>query len=159
MDYIMIKTYRVKVFLILAIMGFINVSMLKPVFKKQGIEGYVYRIFGNQMPSPNIKPSTPKGTKKTTIYIYERTNISQVVRQGHTSFYVSILSKLVTTTMSDSSGYFKIKLPPGRYSLFTKKDTLFYANWFDKDNNIAPIEVLPGKMTKAEIRVDYDAAY
>jgi hypothetical protein len=125
---------------------------------KQGIYGYVYRISGNQMPSPQRKTPTLQGIQ-STVFVYEITNIKQVVRQGQSPFYLSINTRPVAETVSDSTGYFKLMLAPGRYSLFTKKGPLFYANWFDKDNNIAPIDVSPGKMTKTEIRVDYDAAY
>jgi hypothetical protein len=124
----------------------------------QGIEGYIYRISGNQMPSPDAKPSSPKGMK-TILYIYQLTNLNQVQRQAQSPFYFSIRTKFITKVETDSNGYFKINLAPGRYSLFTKKDELFFANWFDKDNNIAPTEVLPGKFVKVEFRVDYDAVY
>lgn len=125
---------------------------------KQGIEGYVFRISGNQMPSPDRKPSAPKGIK-TTLYIYQLANISQVIRLGQSAFYSSIKTKLLSKVETDTNGYFKISMEPGRYSLFTKKNELFFANWFDKDNNIAPVEVLPGKMTRVEFTVDYDAVY
>jgi len=125
---------------------------------EQGIEGYVYRVSGNQMPSPDVKPIPPKGLK-TTIYIYQLTNLNQVQRQGQSAFYNSIKTKLVITAETDTSGYFKINLEPGHYSLFAKKDKLFFANWFDKDNNIAPVEVLSGKFSRVEFRVDYDAVY
>jgi hypothetical protein len=52
-----------------------------------------------------------------------------------------------------------VALQPGKYSLFTKKDNLFYANIFDGKNNIAPIEVLPKALSKVEIKVDFDATY
>ena len=125
---------------------------------QQGIEGYVYRLSGNQMPSPDRKPSPPKGIK-TTLYVYQLTNISQVIRQGESPFYSSIKTNFVSKIETDTNGYFNIIIEPGRYSLFTKKDTLFFANWFDKDNNISPAEVLPAKMTKVEFTVDYDAVY
>lgn len=153
----MIKRLQGKFLLILIIIVLINLSM-KSNYGKQGIEGYVYRISGNQMPSPNKKPSTPKGTK-TTIYFYQLTNINQVTKLAGTSFYSNLKTKFINKTESDSTGHFKINLPPGDYSVFTKKDTLFFANWFDNNNNIAPAKVLPGKITKVEIRVDYDAAY
>lgn len=153
----MIKRFPRKFFLILIIMGLLNSSM-KTISLKQGIEGYVYRISGNQMPSPNKKHSTPKGTK-TTIYFYQLTNINQTTKQAGTPFYSTIKTTCINKTASDSTGHFKINLPPGDYSIFTKKDTLFYANWFDNNNNIAPAKVLPGKITTVEIRVDYDAAY
>jgi hypothetical protein len=153
----MIKRFPGKFFLLFTIMGLINIFM-KPILKKQGIEGFVYRISGNQMPSPNKKPSTPKGTK-TTIYFYELTNINQVTKPGSSPFYATIKTKFIKKTESDSSGHFSIQLPAGDYSIFTKKDTLFYANWFDEKNNIAPAKVVSGKITKVEIKVDYDAAY
>jgi hypothetical protein len=152
------KSHVVMVFILLAIACSLNASRPNPACKKQGLEGFVYRVSGNRMPSPNIKLPVPQGTK-TTIYIFEQTNINQVDRKGQTAFYFAIRSKLVAQAVSDSSGHFSIRIPAGRYSLFTKKDTLYYANWFDKNNNIAPVEVLPGKMTKTEIRVDYDAVY
>ncbi|HSZ87148.1 MAG TPA: hypothetical protein VK787_14040, partial [Puia sp.] len=124
----------------------------------QGIEGHVYFISGNQMPSPGRKPSSPKGIK-TTLYIYQLTNINQVTRQGQSVFYSAVITKLITKVESDTTGYFKVQLEPGSYSLFTKKGALFYASIFDKDNNIAPVQVLAGKITKAEVRIDYDATY
>lgn len=124
----------------------------------QGIQGHVYRISGNQMPSPETKPPTPKGVR-AMVYIYELTNLSQVNRTTQSSFYRSISTKLIKTTQSDSSGYYKVKLPPGHYSLFTKKDSLFYANLYDGHNNIAPVYVTPGKMSKVDIKIDYDAVY
>src|ERR1700759_3910019 len=125
---------------------------------EQGIEGYIYFISGNQMPSPGKKSTPPKGIK-TTLYIYQLTNINQVTRQGQSAFYSSVHTKLVAQTESDSTGYFKIQLPPGRYSLFTKKGALFYANMYDRDNNLAPAEVLAGKLNRVEIKIDYDATY
>ena len=125
---------------------------------KQGIEGNVYRVSGNQMPSPDVPRTPPKGVK-TKILVYELTNISQVQREGEGSFYTLIKTKLVKEFESNSKGYFRIALPPGRYSLFTKKDNLFYANIFDSKNNISPVEVQPNALTKVELRVDYDATY
>ena len=136
----------------------ISACAVKASGQEQGIEGNVYRISGNRMPSPNqALPAPPPFS--TDIYIFSVANIGQVRRQAQSPFYYSINTTLVKQVKSDSNGHFSVHLPPGRYSLFTKRDTLFYANWFDKDNNIAPITVLAGKMTKTDIRVDYDAAY
>ncbi|HTQ63461.1 MAG TPA: hypothetical protein VMI12_01615 [Puia sp.] len=126
--------------------------------KTQGVEGYVYRISGNQMPSPDVKPKPPKGIK-TTLYIFDLTNLSQVTRQNQSAFYSSVKTKLVKKIETDTNGYFKVNLPTGNYSLFTKKGALFYANTFDGDNNIAPVQVKPKKMTKVEVKMDYDASY
>jgi hypothetical protein len=126
--------------------------------KKTGIEGYIFRISGNRMPSPNAKLSPPKGIP-ATLYIYEQTNLNQLTRVNETAFYRDIGTRLVRTTESDASGYFSVSLPPGQYSLFTKKDALFYANYFDGKNNVAPVKVVSGKVTQVNVNVDYDATY
>jgi hypothetical protein len=126
--------------------------------KKTGIEGYIFRISGNRMPSPDSKLSPPKGVK-AVLFIYELTSLSQVARQGESAFYSSISTRLVQTVTSNESGYFLVSLPPGEYSIFTKKDALFYANNFDGDNHIAPVKVVSGKMTQINVNIDYDAVY
>jgi hypothetical protein len=124
----------------------------------QGIEGHVYFVTGNQMPSPDVKPAKPKGLK-TTLYIYELTNLNQVKKQDHSPFYSFIPTKLVKQANSGKDGHFKVSLPVGQYSIFVKKDSLFFANWFDGNNNIAPVKVLPDSTSKIDIKVDYSASY
>lgn len=129
------------------------------VCKKGGITGKIYLVAGNQM--PNIgQPLPGKTPLQTTLYIYELTNINQVTRADvYSSFYKSINTKLVKKIQSGKNGAFKVKLPPGQYSLFVKKDSLFYANIFDGNNNINPVTVEKGKYTEIEVRADYDAVY
>lgn len=110
------------------------------------------------MPSPDVPRQKPPGVKGM-IYIYELTNLNQVTRHQHSSFYTSVSTKLVKKVESKPNGYFKVKLPPGKYSVFLKTDTVFYSNRFDSKNNISPIEVSPKKMTKVELMLDYDAVY
>lgn len=124
--------------------------------RRQGIKGHVYRVSGNQMPSPDRPPSTPAGMK-TTLYIYELTNTSQVQQEG--SFYKTISSKLVKEVQTKEDGSFKVKLKPGTYSLFVKKDNLFYSNIFDGKSNIHPVEVKKGEWTEEKFKADYDAVY
>src|ERR1700680_1462353 len=80
--------------------------------KKTGIEGYIFRISGNRMPSPDSKLSPPKGVK-AVLYIYELTSFSQVTKVGESAFYSSIRTRLVQSVTSDDSGYFSVSLPPG----------------------------------------------
>ncbi len=126
--------------------------------KKCGIKGYVYEMKGNQMPSPDEPRQAPKGIK-TQVYIYELTGPSQVVRDERPGFYKSVNTKLVKQVSTDNKGYFSVKLKPGTYSVFTAVDSLLYANMFDQDNNIYPVEVVKKKMTEVVIRQDFNAAY
>lgn len=134
------------------------VSFRPDYCRHSGINGHVYLVTGNQMPSPDRPVSPPKGTK-TTLYIFELTNISQVTRQGSAAFYSNITTRLVKEVTTGTDGSFKTKLKPGRYSLFVKKGELFYSGMFDSQNNIHPVEVVKGKMTEDNFHVNYDAVY
>lgn len=125
--------------------------------RHSGIKGHVYWVSGNRMPSGQL-PSQPKGIK-TTLYIYELTNISEVKREGTSAFYKNISTRPVSEIETKEDGSFSIKLKPGRYSLFVKKGGLFYSNIFDEKNNIYPVEVKKGKMTEEDFKVDYGAVY
>jgi len=126
--------------------------------RHSGIKGRVYLERGNRMPSPDQTPAPPKGIK-TTLYIYPLTNINEVEREGVSAFYKKIPKEPVKEIETKKDGSFKIKLPPGRYSLFVKKGDLFYSNSFDEKNNIHPVEVAKGKMTEDVFKVNYDAVY
>ena len=124
--------------------------------KRQGIKGNVYLVKGDQMPSPDRPPSKGKGIK-TTLYIYELTNVNETAQQG--AFYTSINSKLVKEVTTGEDGSFKVKLKPGWYSLFVKKGEMFYSNIFDGKNNIHPVEVKKGEWAEEDFKADYDAVY
>lgn len=126
--------------------------------KKAGLRGIIYRVQGNQMPSPGEPASVPQPFE-TTLYIYELTNTAKVQPAKQPTFYEAIQTRLVKAIKSDKKGTFKVKLPPGNYSLFLKKDNLFYANMFDDKNNIAPVAVEKGKYTEVTVKADYGAVY
>jgi hypothetical protein len=126
-----------------------------PFSQSQGIDGNVYLMAGNKMPSPDRKPASPQGIR-ATVLIYELTNGRQAVREGQTPYYSAIRTKRISQVETDDQGYFVARLPPGHYSVFIKKNTLFYANRWDSNNNIAPAEVIAGKMTRVECGVEGD---
>jgi hypothetical protein len=124
---------------------------------QQGIEGTARRISGNQMPSPRRRPGVTPGTA-ATICVFRLTNQTQVTGAGKAGLYRSVRTPLVQQADTDDSGRFRILLPPGTYSVFTKKGSLFYATRRDEKNNIAPVEVLPGRMTRVDASVASDHA-
>ena len=125
---------------------------------QQGVDGYVYKISGNMMPMPGANPVKPGGIS-TTVFIYELTNIKYVLRIGTSATYSSVNKKFITSVQSDSTGHFTVQLPVGSYSLFTKIGNLFYANLFDAENNITPVKVIEGKVTRVVIKFDAGATY
>jgi len=125
--------------------------------QQEGIEGTARPISGNHMPSPKYHPGPPPGLH-ATICVFRLTSQTQVTGAGKTGLYRSVQTPLVRQTDTDDSGHFRILLPPGTYSVFTKKGSLFYATRRDEKNNIAPVEVLPGKMTRVDCSVESDHA-
>jgi hypothetical protein len=136
-------------------------------FQASGIRGRVFMVSGNQMPSPRHHSGPPPAADsasppangpgvKATICIFDLTNDSQVVRQGTSPWCQEVHTRLIKQENTDDHGNFSILLPPGTYSVFTKKRALFYASRRDDKNNIATVEVLPGKMTRVDCRVESD---
>jgi hypothetical protein len=130
-------------------------QQLPAALQQQGIEGTALRISGNQMPSPRLRPGPSPGVA-ATICVFLLTKPSQVTPTAKAGLYGSVQTLLVRQTETDDSGRFSILLPPGTYSVFTKKGSLFYATRRDEKNNIAPVEVLPGKMTRVNCSVASD---
>jgi hypothetical protein len=127
-----------------------------------GIEGKVYLLAGNRMPSPPRRPADTirrpaEGPGvKGTVCVFELTNDNQVVRQGTSPWCAAVHTRMIRQVDTDDKGNFKIPLPPGTYSVFTKKGNLFYAARRDEQNNIAPVKVLPGKMIRVDFSVESD---
>jgi hypothetical protein len=110
------------------------------------------------MPSPDQKREPPKGIK-TEVFIHELTGANQVTPGDRAGFYKSVNSKLVKKVSTNEKGFFKVKLQPGTYSVFTRVDSLYYANLFDQDNKIYPVEVQKKKMTEVVIKQDFNSFY
>jgi len=126
-----------------------------PALQQQGIEGIARRVTGNRMPSPKYHPGPPAGTH-ATICVFALTNQNQVTNAGAAGLYSAVHTPLILQADTDDSGHFRILLPPGTYSVFTKKGHLFYATRRDEKNNIAPVEVLPGRITRVDCSVESD---
>lgn len=124
---------------------------------QQGIAGKVLWQAGNQMPSPDAPPSKGRGVQRT-LYVYELTNSNQA-KTIDGVFHTNIQTNLVTQVVTDANGNFAVNLEPGRYSLFTKEEKGLYANLFDGQNNIFPVEVQEGQVTNVEFLINYNASY
>lgn len=127
-----------------------------------GIEGQVIWVEGNQMPQSTDKksqsPSSGKGKPaKRTIRIHQLTHINQASLGDY--LFGNIETPLVAEVETDEQGYFKVALPPGRYSIFTVEENGYFANVFDLDSYIYPLTVEKSKWNKIQIRIDYKAVY
>ena len=126
--------------------------------KGQGIEGFVYEQIGNQMPSPD-KPSSPGKPLQTHVFVYQLTHISQVQQQSFNPIFTYVGTKLIDSALTDGTGHFSISLPSGRYSLFVRRNNALFANIYDIENNICPVEVTANKWSEIKISVTDKAAF
>ncbi|MBL7864490.1 MAG: carboxypeptidase regulatory-like domain-containing protein [Cyclobacteriaceae bacterium] len=132
------------------------VVSLSAYSQKQGLRGQVFWVSGNQMPGPEAVLSPNQGASREVL-IYELTGLSDATQVG--PFFRDIKTRLVATVQSKADGTFKIKLPVGNYSVFTKERHGLYANLFDGKGNINPVAIKPGEYAWKTITIDYDVAY
>ncbi|HLU89220.1 MAG TPA: carboxypeptidase-like regulatory domain-containing protein [Cyclobacteriaceae bacterium] len=125
----------------------------------QGIQGQVFWVAGNQMPQANDRGVNPeeKVPVQRTLRIHELTHINQA-RLGD-ALFGDIETPLIEEVKTDEEGRFSVKLPAGRYTVFTVEKSGYFANVFDLDSYINPYEVKEGEWTKAEILINYEGAY
>lgn len=122
----------------------------------QGIRGKVTWFEGDLMPGPGRDIPTGKPIERT-ILIYPLTNLSQV--KGSAPLFESVAHEPLQRIRSNAEGTFTANLAPGFYSILIKEDEGLFANFFDGNDNIHPVEVKQGTFTQVEIEVNYKAAY
>jgi hypothetical protein len=124
--------------------------------QRQGIRGEILWLSGNQMPGPG-KPNHPRLGIQREIHIYKVTTVEHENQNG--PFFSDLKSELVTKISSKDDGTFKVKLPPGEYSVFVKEPEGLFANLIDQNGKINPISVEVKRYSWLPITVDYEAAY
>jgi hypothetical protein len=163
------------VFLILGIclnfenIGYSQKAPQKKIIKKKKIVkknlvpypkicGSVIKLFGNNMPDPD-QPGKKGAPFKGEILIYKLTKQADTEGDG-TTFYTKINSKLVKKVVSDKNGKFCSDLPIGKYSIFINDPGYgLFANTFDGEMNICPIEVKKGKNPEIQLQITHSATF
>lgn len=128
----------------------------------QGLAGQVRWLEGNLMPTigeegeSNEKDYKGKPVQRE-IHIYELTSMDEATSNG--TFFSNLKTELVKTVETNKEGEFIVELPVGRYSVFVQEEQGLFANSFDGEGHINPIEVKEGEVTKIVIQVNYKAVY
>lgn len=124
----------------------------------QGICGTVVVKRGNYMPSPD-RP-TPKGQPaEREVLIFLLLNMSQV-DAGDNGFIDSVgPAKPVKTVKSGKNGKFRVTLPVGKYSVLVREPEGLYANLFDDQNNIFPVNVQKNRQSDVKVEISHQAVF
>lgn len=157
-------TFRVVSLIFLIMLGcsskrFFNTSYMKI---GQGIAGKVIWLEGNLMPQIVEEGDTTKSVNRGKpveryVCIYELTHRDQTVQED--GFFKEVNTRLVKKISSDQEGNFATPLDTGTYSLFIEEPQGLFANRFDGEGHIFPVQVKKGEITKITFKIDYKAAY
>ena len=128
----------------------------------QGLAGQVRWLEGNLMPTIGEEgESTEKDHKgkpvQREIHIYELTSMDEATSNG--TFFSNLKTELVKTVETNKEGEFIVELPVGRYSVFVQEEQGLFANSFDGEGHINPVEVKEGEVSKIVIQINYKAVY
>lgn len=127
----------------------------------QGLAGEVRWLEGNLMPTISEDPEAETEKKgepvQRELHIYELTTMDEAKAEG--TFFHDIQSRLVQKVTSNKDGYFQVELPEGRYSVFVQEDEGLFANMFDGEGHINPVEIKKGEVTEITLEINYKAAY
>lgn len=88
------------------------------------------------------------------VYVYEYTKISDFEERYHSlnDFPIDKMPKaFIAKTTSDKDGFYEIALQPGKYSLFLLNGDMLYANNFDSESGICPIEVVAESVIQKDL--------
>ncbi len=122
----------------------------------QGVWGNVWFWSGNFMP---VHPTGTITPVRRRIFVYEATHWDSADRATRPVFFTSIHSRLIAQTESNSTGFYQVPLPPGKYSFFVLEDTLFYASEVDSAGDLTAATVLSNNVTKRQIDLQYQAGF
>lgn len=128
----------------------------------QGVHGQIEWAEGNQMPGP-VDPSRPaprpkpKGVKRQVL-VYAPQNMNTLKGDGGGFFDKPATAPLLKLDSNDQ-GCFKAQLPAGKYSLFVNEEGRLYANIFDGEGVIFPVEVRQGQVSTVSFPINYKAVY
>jgi hypothetical protein len=121
----------------------------------QGVWGDVWFWAGDFMPV--CSSGTVSGVARE-MQIYELTSTGQT-EPAQGTFFRRVSTRRVASVIADRDGFFQVDLPPGRYSLFAKEDSLLYANGWDGQGNIYPVTVDSARVSETRFDINYKATY
>jgi hypothetical protein len=155
------KTRWIKFIYILLCVG-LAISCKSPKEKTQGIHGQIFWVEGNLMPQASedeigpTETSLRKGVQRT-VKIHSLTHIDELSIGDY--LIGTIQTPEIAKIETEKDGSFRIELPIGKYSLFTVEEDGYFANIFDSENHINPVEVKAGEWSRFNIIINYKAVY
>lgn len=139
------------------LLGCLTINKQSKAQVAQGIQGQVFEQKGNQMPQKG-KPFSKGIGYATQLYVFEPTSM-QSASQISGNIFRQPNTQLIGSYATDSLGYFKVNLAPGRYSIFVGYQNGYYAASFNQRNELGIVQVSAGTFTPIEVIISANASY
>jgi hypothetical protein len=147
----------IKLITLLSSVILISCTMFKPNRKALGtLQGHVYKLSGNQMPGPGRVKGKGRGVSRQ-LCIYAPTKSEQT--SGHMPLFTHINTPLVAHVQTDSTGYFTVKLPAGKYSVFIQETGGLFAAEADGEGHLNPVLITAGQTLNRNFTITLQAAF
>lgn len=120
--------------------------------QKTGIEGKLYSLpTASNLSQPN--QAVAYSGIPLELFIHAPTTLAEV--DGDEDGISKIYTPLIKRSFSKWDGSFKIKLPPGAYSVFVLYKNRYYGNLQDKNGNLSPAYVVNKKRAWVTVTLTY----
>lgn len=103
----------------------------------------------------NFQENIPYQGVPLEIFVYELTTAEDVEREGDAIKRIN--SRLVQQGFCRPDGAFKIKVPPGQYSVFVRYKNDFFGNLKDDKGHLSPAYAKAKKSAWVTITLNYSA--
>lgn len=129
----------------------------QPSSAGQGIEGQLWWLEGDFMPRIGGRPTGKRTPAQRSVVAYEAISLQAMKHPG--PLFPSVPARKVAETESGPDGKFRLSLPPGIYSVFTREAEGLFANSFDGNGIVNPVSVKEGEFTNITLEINYAATY
>lgn len=121
------------------IVVFLPLVVANAIAQQQSIKGQLYRT-PDQAASSAFKSNVTYKDKPVEVIVFEQVGQDEVLyKNGHIQ---KIGGHEVARAFCKWDGSFKIKVRPGKYSVFAYIDGSYYGNLMDADGNLSPVTVV-----------------
>ena len=125
---------------------------------KQGIVGEVWWLEGDFMPRIGENPPGQRRPVQREVVFYEAVSLDELGGESGPVFS-HVPGEQVASVTSGGDGKFKVMLPEGTYSVFTKEPEGFFANSFDGEGQVNAVTIKKGEIVRMTIEINYQATY
>lgn len=142
------------VYFLLSVFLFVGCATHSQQAKTSILSGELRELVGDFMPSPDL----PRNLSGMPLQARVAITPAVAAEGKQTPFFKTLPARLLKEVKTDAKGKFRLRLPPGRYSVFVKLEEGWYANLI-QDGLIQPVYLQKDSTTSITIKVTTKATF